>query len=321
MGFDKKKDNEKGRKRLSVLNQDMNTRAASAGQQVRKIDTVEYQEQVASIYEYLKQGMASNELFAMLMMKDPEMSEFKFTELLTYAYRYAETQLQKDRDYVFQLHMARYEKMYEQSIVMVDQYGRELDPKPGSKDWIYAVTRYGHALKALKSKEELIGLHDKSVVLEFNDQKAIVLQQEGLDGGLPGYDLEQLEVDEMVELLDLIKQARTIPIEGIQRVTIKTLKIEINPQTGDRNAQQQVQKIDDVIDIKFEEMPEPVVQKFKTVEKKKKQKMPTSPIVIDDTGVSKKTKPKTAHEVAHKLKDNVMNEFRKKLRGTRGLKD
>lgn len=321
MAFNKKKDSEKGRKRLSVLNQDMNTRPASAGQQIRKIDTIEYQERVESVYNYLKQGMASNELFAMLMISDPDMSETKFMELLTYAYKYAEIQLQKDRDYVFQLHMARYEKMYEQAIQMVDQYGRELDPKPGSRDWVVAVARYGHALKALRSKEELIGLHDKSVVLEFTDQKAIVLQQEGLDGGLPGYDLEQLEVEEMVELLELIRLARTVPIEGIQRVTIKTLKIEINPQTGDRNEAQQVKNIDETIDVKFEEMPEPVVQKFQKVEKKKKQKMPDSPIVVDSTKKPKKMKSKSAHEVAHKLKDNVMDQFRKKLRGTRGLKD
>src|SRR5690554_7481693 len=55
-------------------------------------------------------------------------------------------------------------------------------------------------------------------------------------------------------------RSRTVPLEGIQRVMIKTTKIEI--ATG--NVVENVQAIDqtETVDIQFEEMPEDVVSKF-----------------------------------------------------------
>lgn len=283
---------------------------------VRLIDNPQYQKLVERVYEYLRDGVRSNEVLQQLMMEDDQMTEKRFIDLLKQAYKYADKTLHKNREYVFQLHMTRYEELYKETMEMEDNSHRPLDV---TKDWAAIVTKYKGALKALKSKEDLLGLHDKSVVLEFNDHKAIVIELETLRGGannVAGFDLSVLNTQELVELLGYIKKARTVPIEGIQRVTIKTTKIEIT-NLSERAVQQSVTFIDNVEKktIQFEDMPANVVGRFEDVTKFEDAVVAPEPNVIDDVPREvRKQDKKGIDDVREKIRQKVMQEFRDKLK-------
>lgn len=276
---------------------------------VRLIDTPEYQVKVALVYDYIKQGMRSNEIYAMMMVEDETLTEKSFLEILKYSYAYAENALHKDRDYVFQLHMDRYERLYEKSIIMVNSYNQPLDVR---QHWHIMVAKYINALKALESKEKLIGLHDKSMSIEFYDQK-VLIEEKGTDRGeIPGYNIEKLNLNEQKQLLDLIKEARTVPVEGIQRVVIKKTTIEINVETGDRK---QVQNVE-THDIGFEEMPADVVSKMINVPDPEEEVQPhMGPVLIDD--IKEKIQNKDAEDIKDKINKKTVDLFKEKLKEKR----
>lgn len=282
--------------------------------QVLQVDTPEYQERVETLHRYLLDGLDSEEAYAMMLMDNEDLGRDAFNILLHHAYTLAETELHKDREYVFQLHMDRYEKMYEQAMVMTNFWGIPLDPK---KDWKQMVMKYTSALRALKAKEDLLGLHNKSVVIEFNDGQATIVNDgndRGTAGGVPGYDLDNLSLDEKIEMLKLIQDSRTVPIEGIQRVVVKTYKVEINTQTGERKEVHNAQNIDKVEthDITFEEMPPDTVGKFQKIpDPEQEQEINLGPTIIDNTP---KQQPKTAEEIQQMIRDRLQGHLKEKLK-------
>ena len=301
----RKPDSDKVRK--TILN-DKPRKKGQGTHRVHLIDTPEYQAKVERIYEYIKQGMRSNEIYAMMIVEDEKLTEKGFLELLRNAYIFAENALHKDRDYVFQLHMERYEQVYEKNMVMVNSWNQPLDRK---RDWAIMCAKYINALNALVSKEKLLGLHDKSVSLEFNQQEAVLNQEQTDRGSIPGYDIEKLSLEEQKQLLALIKEARTVPIEGVQRVTIKKTVIEINTETGDRNVNDEVE----TIDIGFEDMPAPVVHKFENIPDPEDEPQPEmGPIVIDNVP---KVTPKEADDVKETINKQMLDKFKEKLREKR----
>jgi hypothetical protein len=270
---------------------------------------------IERVYEYIKEGMRSTEILTMLSIEEESLTQTRFNEILKKAYVLAENNVHKDREYIFQLHMERYERMYQKSMIMEDFWGRPLDPK---KDWAVIRARYINAAKALKNKEKLLGLHDKSVVVEFNEHKTELIEKEDNRGAIPGIDIELLTFDEQKELLVLIKEARTVPIDGIQRVTIKRTVIEINPETGQRF----VQSIETVIDqetkdIEFEDMPLNVVDKFKDVTPKPSEAEPEFGTIIIDSR-PKHVETRNIEEVKNQINTDVIEAFKKKLKEKRG---
>lgn len=304
----------------TVLNQDAAFRKKDQGHhEVRLIDTPEYQGKIKWVFERLKEGLRTNEIFAMMLADDPDLGENQFIRILNKAYEYGENELHKDREYTFMLHMHRYEKIYNDCIQLLDTWKRPLDPV---KDWHIITARYYNALKAMKSKEDLLGLHDKSVVIEFNDHRAVIVEQEEIPNGkyVAGYDLDKLTLKEMRELLELVQQARTIPIEGIQRVVVKTTTIEINTGRTIEN-QQSIDQVD-TVDIQFEEMPEEVVDKFKDITPKPEQDPLNEPggiKIIDTVGDVQENKASEvkAMEVADKVHKSTIEAFKEKLRQQR----
>lgn len=272
---------------------------------------------VDEVYSLIKQGMRSNEIYANMLVDHEDMNEYFFNVLLEEAYTIAEAGLHKDREYTFQLHMERYEKMYEESMKMYNSWNQPLDPK---KDWNIILKKYISAMRALEAKEHLIGLHDKSMVIEFNDQKATVIEKDELRGNpLPGIQLDNLTLAEQIELLDYIREARAIPIEGIQRVIIKQTKIEINMSDGTRMVGTDVKSIDDVEshvqDIEFEEMPEDVVSRFQKIPDKEPpiEEIGPGSIHVEDLTDGKANNGKTGDDVVQKVKLSALDQLRKKL--------
>ncbi len=284
---------------------------------VQLVDTVEYQEKVYKIYECIKDGMASREIYATMLVEDSQLGEQQFAAMLRHAFDVAENSLQKDREYVFKLHMERYEDMYFKSMKMEDMWGKPLDHRANREHWPIMVAKLSNALKIMRSKEDLLGLHDKKVVLEFNDQKALVVDNDsdqGLKGEVPGYDLDELSLEEQLELLRLIQQTRTVPIEGIQRVVVKQLKIEINTETGERLQSMVTKNIDDVKDITFEEMPPNVLAETKTIVREEEYVEPEGDIFIDQ---KPNIRGRELSEVAGDINQRQLEKFRAKLKSRR----
>jgi hypothetical protein len=302
----KKPDSDKVRK--TILN-DKPRKSGQGTHKIHKIDTPEYQAKVEMVYDYIKKGVRSNEIYALMMMDDENLSETVFNQLRKDAYAYAENSLHKDRDYTFQLHMERYEDLFHKNMIMVNMYGQPLDIR---QHWNIMVAKYGNALKALESKEKLLGMHDKSISLELNDQTATIVEKENDRGSIPGFDIEMLTLDEQKDLLSLIKECRTTPLEGVQRVVIKKTVIEINTETGERNKMEATE----TIDIGFEEMPAKVVDKFEKILDPEEVVQPEmGPIVIDSTkqlGVGK-----DVETVKDGLNKKMIEIFKEKLKQKR----
>lgn len=293
--------------RKTILN-DKPRKTGQGTRLVHLVDTPEYQAKVEQIYEYIKQGMRSNEIFVMMMIEDETLSDEKFTTMLKHAYVFAENALHKDREYVFQLHMDRYEKIYEKQLVMTNVWGKPLDPK---SDWAVISARYANAIKALESKEKLLGLHDKAMVVEFNEQKAVMVETDESKGVIPGFSIDKLTLAEQKELLEIIREARTVPLEGVQRVTMRKTVIEINPITGTRNVKQDTE----TIDVTYEDMPPDVVTKMKNVRDPEDEPEPDmGAIVIDNRP---KVEQKQAEEIQEDIKRNLLQAFKEKMKEKR----
>jgi hypothetical protein len=285
-----------------------------------QIEDPKYQRIIKKTFEYLKQGMRSNEILATLMVEDNSMTETKFDRILQFTYQYADNELQKDREYLFQLHMDRYEKLYEQCMTMNDSWHRPLDP---IKDWAIMVMKFKAALKALKAKEDLLGLHDKSMMLEFTNHQAVVVERETLRGGankVGGYDLELLTDDELVELVELIKVTRTVPLEGVQRIIVKQTKIEIDIN-GNRSQHEEIQSTDDVNSVVvYEDMPEQVFDKFEDVTVDPDRILPLDEKnVKDDVPIELRGKPKVELvDLQDRLKKQSLEQLKQRLKRSKG---
>lgn len=286
------------------------------GHGVSKIETREYQVLIERTYQYLKEGIRAEEIFKTFCIEDVEMTEPKFIQILTYAYEFGENELHKDREYIFQLHMQRYEDLYRESLIMHDSYHRPLDP---SKHTPIMARKYMTAIKALKSKEDLLGLHDKTVVLEFNDNKAIIVEQETLRGGsnvIEGYEPDKLSNEDLLKLLTLIKKARTVPIEGVQRVSIRQTKVEIsiNNEPITTQVTTQIDKLDKTV-VQFEEMPSNVVGKFTDITKVEEDEVIEQINIVDD--IPKEIKEKRGEiieDVKEKLKQKALEQLKQRLK-------
>ncbi len=270
----------------------------------------EYKKIVEEIYGYLKEGMRSNEIYASLILRDKDLSESKFAKLLEGALQYADIAIHRDRDYMFQLHMNRYENIYYKSVGLVDNWNRQLN-KDNHSHWQTIVVKYMQALEALEHKEKLLGLHDKKVVMEFNDQGATIIDNPNMRGateGLVGYDFSKLSLEEKIELLSLVKECRTVPIDGIQRLTLKKTVIEINPDTGERKVGEEIK----TIDIGHEVIPN-VVSRMKNV----KEIEPEVEIEVDpiiDSRPNPLPAPRSVGDIGKAINKAVMDEFKKKLK-------
>jgi len=290
---------------LTVINDDKDERRTKAKNAILQKDTIEYQEEIKHILELIKDGLAPGEIYATLLISDHELTDSAFNVMMRDAVTMAELAIYKDREYTFQLHMDRYEKMYHEAMKLEYDNGMPIDPIKGKA---FMISRLIDATAQLQAKEKLIGLHDKSLTLELTQTQTTVVEKEETRGSIiPGYDIEQLKLEDQIELLSLIKEARTVPIEGIQRVVIKKTVIEINQ--GERSEYQKVE----TKDIEFEEMPDDVVSKFEKLPDKKKDEEPDmGTVAIEDlTGGQK---GKSVDEIREIMQNNALDELKKKIK-------
>lgn len=246
------------------------------------------------IYERLLEGYSRKELHSHIIFNYPELKSARSRENAIHdAYKYAEIEAFKDKEYTFHTHIDRYDKMYKESMVMENQYGVPLDPV---EDWQIMVAKYSNALKSLKMKEQLLGLHDKNVSIEINNRVATVLTTTETRGAMGGYDFSKLELAEKIELLKLIKMVRK-PLDGVFPVLIKQHELSVTIDNDLLDG--------DVHDVEYEELPEEVVTKFK--------KQPLK--VSDKTEIDQlKENALTPDDVVAKLHQAAKEEFLKVIK-------
>lgn len=260
------------------------------------------QKLIEEIFELLKMGGLPMAIYQHMLLDYPSLREGRFKELLEQAYRYAEVVLQKDREYLFMLHVNRYEELYKSCRELLDYSKRPLDPE---KHRDVMVQKLRGAMRALKSKEDLLGLHDKKMVLELVDNQAFVLEQaedsHSAGGMVAGIDLGKLDNEELAELLRLTQAARLTPLEGIQRVIIKQSKVTITAE-GTPIVVEEATVIDDVKVISefAEDLPDDVLAKLEALTRPDKEDL-DDPNFIDDTKKLRELPQRTAEDLTQKL--------------------
>lgn len=265
-------------------------------------DTPKFQGYVDQLADLVCKGWKHFELYAEIISQEPDLKDSAFNKLLMRAYAKVRNKLHRDREYIFQLHLQRYEELYKRAMDMTDKSMIELDER---KHVGPILSKIGDAMKTLKYKEELVGLHDKSLVLEVTTDETTVVQSniDAYKGS--GYDLSKLSLQEKVELLQLLNEARVTPVEGIRQTMIKKVTVT-TVSSGESETN------DKPIDIAYEEMPEKVIDKLQQTSDDEKE-MYIESLIIEDL-VDRTVKTKSLEELHESIDESLKAKFEKAMR-------
>ncbi len=264
-------------------------------------NTPKYKKAKEDIAVMLRKGYLINEIYAEILLDIEDLPDLSFQRMVRAAYDDIKVTIHRNREYIFKLHMDRYEDTFRKAIDMIGRDQRPLTPKT---DWHEMVGRYIVALKALKHKEDLLGLHNKEVVVEINESEATIKMAEK-STGKTSFQVDRLSSEEALELLKLLKQAKLNEDEGVRRLVIKKSPLQLlsdNPKLED-----------DIVDTIYEEMPEKVVDKIQTV-------IETIPPNEADANVVDARSPetikrgRTLEQVQSDMKSNVLEKFKQMLK-------
>ncbi len=248
----------------------------------------------------LHKGYLINEIYAEILLDIPDMLDVDFQRMVRSAYEEIKLTIHRNREYIFKLHMDRYESTYRKVIEMIGRDQRPLTPKT---DWHEMVGRYIVALKALKHKEDLLGLHNKDVVIEINENDAEIKLQGKRTGKAP-FSVDRLDDGEVLELLKLLKTANVSEDDGVRRLVIKKSPLQLLTE----NPEEQT-----TVDTIYEEMPEKVVDKIQSVVEVVEPNEPNEN-VFDARDPAIINKPKMSMEqVKQQLKQQQLDRFKEIL--------
>lgn len=274
-----------------------------AGRKADIINTEPYKAAQKEIEKMLRQGYNVYEIYASILVELPEMTNDQFRMMVRSAYEHAKVTIHRNREFVFKQHMNRYERIYQKALEDVEN----LDAK---KDWAIITSKYVSAMKALKSKEDLLGLHDKNVVIEITEDEATMKLKPETRGRMP-FDFEALTFEEMKELVALIKEAKISEEDGVRKLVVKkhapNLINEIPSPVEQSN----------VIDVVYEEMPAKVVDQLQaiTIEAEKEQPLPEQIKVIDKRNGLVQKDGQGFENVKHKINKSLAEQFEQALKG------
>ena len=174
------------------------------------------EERLRHMYNMLKDGFTSNDVITHYR-EETRMTENAISTYMAEAMKLGEILAQKDKDYIFGLHMTRYEKTYKKELEQAEKIDLN-DPN----NWNWFIQKMKNCLSVLRAKEKLLGLHNKSVNIQFNNNVAHI-EDTAQDQGskLKGISIGRLTVDELIELRNLIEVARIKRIDGVFPTIIK----------------------------------------------------------------------------------------------------
>lgn len=271
----------------------MNKQRRKSGERLKIVESKEFKAYIDQAVVHINNGWKTGEIFADIITQWPEHNEWFHQKLMSEAYKRIRNTLHRDREYIFQLHMNRYEDLYKQTMIMEDFFHRPLEPR---RDYEVIKFKLTTAMKILKQKEDLVGLHNKDVVIEIENNNTTVISDK--PGGIK---LANLTLEERIELLGYLKQTRTVPIEGERQVLIKK-KVSGEMQT--------IQAV--AVDTEFDELPEKVVDKIKTDYGKKKIHYIEAPLVEDLVDRSKPNR--TLKDVTESIDEGIKKKFEKLMK-------
>lgn len=270
-----------------------------------KLDTPIYQKAQEDIEKYLREGWLINEIYAEILSEIPELTEVTFANMVKKAYEQAKLTIHRNKEYIFKLHMDRYETIYKKAMEMLDSWMRPLDTK--GNDWAIRVAKYGTAMKALKSKEDLLGLHNKDVVIDITEHTAF-MNKKAETRGRPPFDTDSLSLEEQIELLHLLKQAKVSEDDGVRKLIVKKAPLAVIDKIPEPP------KPGETIDTIYEEMPEKVVDKLQVVVQQEMEDESNRYIVDARSQEAKDATASTKEQVTKKINSSLIDEFKNRLK-------
>lgn len=167
----------------------------------------------------LKKGTSKPDIKVAIFSRHPKMMEAtwdKWYRLGVNRFDYKVSR--KDLSNIYNTHLNRYEQMYKKAKDKLDSYGNGYN----EKTWKQFITMTKTALMALRKKEEMLNLHpkdDKSRVVNLIINNGVMVVASESNGGAMAIKLNRslngLDLDEMLELRQLLRDSRKVEIEGI----------------------------------------------------------------------------------------------------------
>jgi len=215
-------------------------------------------------------------------------------KLVIDANKKATSQINRSMSYVFNLHVRRYEKIYQDCMDDISDWRTRLEFKGRHFKFIRSKILIG--LKAMKAKEELLGMHSNAMEVNISSDSVSMKRKRSHKEGLIPYRVDNLSHDEKKELLKLIQKTKISPVEGVHPLIFKKVDFEavkvLNVRgVGSTNTQ----------DISFEELPPDKVSQFI-----KKESVEEEPVT--------KVPAKNLDEVLSKLNSSDMDVFKNFLK-------
>lgn len=268
------------------------------------INSESYVKVQKQIEQYLRKGWSVHEIYATVLIELPELSDEKgiinFRRMVRLAYEHAKATVHRNREFVFKQHMSRYERIYCKTLEEVEN----LDPR---KDWHFIISKYVSAIKALRSREDLLGLHNKDLVIEITEDDALMKAKPIVRGRLP-FRTDLLSLEEMIELVSLIKAAKISEEDGVRKLVVKKYNTNLINQIPEPIT-------DQAIDIVYEEMPAKVVDQLQAIIIPDEQEPVKHQLkIIDKTG-GLKSNGENLDSVKSKINANLLKQFEQVLKG------
>lgn len=249
---------------------------------------------------YLRQGWSVYEIYATVLLDLPELIDNDFRRMVRRAYEHAKVTVHRNREFVFKEHMGRYERIYRKAL----EETQNLDPK---RDWHIITGKYISAMKALRMREDLLGLHNKDLVIEISEDEALMKAKPTTKGRLP-FRTDLLSLEEMIELVALLKAAKISEEDGVRKLIVKKYAPNLINQIPEPIT-------DQAVDTIYEEMPAKVVDQLQTiVVSDERDKVAEQIKIIDKTGGLKPT-GENFDSVKSKINANLLKQFELALKG------
>ena len=175
----------------------------------------EKKKRIEEVALMLENGTAPRECINFLVEKY-EIHPKNARNHLTEVYKLAEANSHKEKDFVFSVHMERYEKIYASAMWRI----RTMVP-PEPDQYKPLTFTFREAMQALQAKEKLLGLHSKLVRIEITNTVATI-EMDQVKGPIKGYDYKKLSIEELMEMSALFEKGRLAAVDGILPVKYKT---------------------------------------------------------------------------------------------------
>ena len=136
------------------------------------------------------------------------------------AYETLKIEANKEKAHAFAVHLGRYEKIYKTSRDKFIEIAKSEDEEEDDEEvkwnpsWKALANLQMTMIQALKYREDLIGLHDKKLNIQINNNVAKIYDKKTAKSAT-SFDTSKLTFKEKLELRELLEESRLSTIEGV----------------------------------------------------------------------------------------------------------